>query len=97
MVSGNTSNLQIEQKQLEVEKFNMKYRLVGKPAPYKLALNGDKVELLDFDLQTLDIENDTLLIKIPDLVEYIDFNELFVFSYLDTLNNSGLSSMLDDL
>lgn len=30
-------------------------------------------------------------------MEYIDFNELFVFSYLDTLNNSGLSSMLDDL
>lgn len=97
MISGNTSNLQIEQKQLEIEKFNMKYRLVGKPAPYKLALKDDKVELLDFDLQTLDVENDTLLIKIPDLVEYIDFNELFVFSYLDTLNNSGLSSMLDDL
>lgn len=77
MVSGSTSNLQIEQKQLEIEKFNMKYRLVGKPAPYKLALNGDKVELLDFDLQALDVENDTLLIKIPDLVEYIDFNELF--------------------
>lgn len=97
MVSGNTSNLQIEQKQLEIEKFNMKYRLVGKPAPYKLALKDDKVELLDFDLQALDVENDTLLIKIPDLVEYVDFDYLFVFSYLDTLNNSGLSSMCDSL
>ena len=65
---------QVQQK-LSIEKFYQKYRILGKQCPYILNIgiynNEPKITLTMLRVEQL-IENNTLKIKIPSIVEAID-------------------------